>query len=227
MARAGADGVAAASRGGSRRLGRPPAVRSGETRDRIITVAQAQFARTGYASTSNKAIAREADLTTGSIYHYFPSKRALYGAVFEQVELEVFDRFAAVVASVDGGFLDKMAAVLAESVAIHREQPSLTDFFVAVPFEAQRTADLEGLDRRQAIDSLHFFGPLVAEGARSGEIAADVDVRAMTNAVMALAAGLARLGSQARDPDVHDRTARLIERMLRGRLFTPVTDGGS
>jgi AcrR family transcriptional regulator len=189
--------------------------------------AQAQFARTGYASTSNKAIAREADLTTGSIYHYFPSKRALYGAVFEQVELEVFDRFAAVVASVDGGFLDKMAAVLAESVAIHREQPSLTDFFVAVPFEAQRTADLEGLDRRQAIDSLHFFGPLVAEGARSGEIAADVDVRAMTNAVMALAAGLARLGSQARDPDVHDRTARLIERMLRGRLFTPVTDGGS
>ena len=188
-------------------------------------MAREQFARTGYASTSNKAIASEADLTTGSIYHYFASKEALYRAVFEQAELEVFDRFAAVVASVDGGFLDKMAAVLAESVAIHREQPSLTDFFIAVPFEAQRTAELEGLDRRQAIDSLHFFGPLVSEGARSGEIAADVDIRAMTNAVMALAAGLARLGSQARDPDVHDRTARLLERMLRGRLFTPAADG--
>ena len=224
MAPAGADGVAAGPRG-SRRLGRPPAVRSGETRDRIITVAREQFARTGYASTSNKAIASEADLTTGSIYHYFPSKEALYRAVFEQAELEVFDRFAAVVASVDGGFLDKMAAVLAESVVIHREQPSLTDFFVAVPFEVRRTAELEGLDRRQAIDSLHFFGPLVAEGARSGEIAADVDVRAMTNAVMALAAGLARLGSEARDPDVHDRTARLLERMLRGGLFRPVAEG--
>ncbi len=188
-------------------------------------MARQQFARTGYTSTSNKAIAREADLTTGSIYHYFSSKRALYGAVFEQAELEVFDRFSAVVASTDGGFLDKMAAVLAESVAIHREDPSLTDFFVAVPFEAQRSSDLEGLDRRQALDSLRFFGPLVAEGARSGEIPPDVEVRAMTNAVMALAAGLARLGSQVRDPDVHDHTARLLERMLRGQLFGPAVEG--
>jgi hypothetical protein len=132
-----------------------------------------------------------------------------------------------VVAGTEGGFLDKMAAVLAESVAIHRDDPSLTDFFVAVPFEAQRSTELAGLERRQSRDSVSFFAPLVAEGARTGEIEPDVDVRAVTNAVLALAAGLARLGSQVRDPDVHDRTAHLLERMLRGELFVRKEGGAT
>ena len=61
-----------------RKLGRPRDVDSSDTRQTLLEVARRIFARDGYGATTNRSIADEAGITTGAIYHYFPSKAELY-----------------------------------------------------------------------------------------------------------------------------------------------------
>jgi AcrR family transcriptional regulator len=203
----------------ARRLGRPPASSSAETRQRIVDVARERFATLGYATTSNKDIAHAAGITTGAIYHYFESKRDLYLAVFDEVEQLVFTRFKDALAESDGGFLDKLDRVLAEAVAINRDDPTVASFFVAVAVEAQRNEELAGLDRTQGIDAARFFGDLVREGYEKGEISGDVEPGHVTNALMAIASGLAQFSSLVQNRNAHAETTAVLMQIFRGELF--------
>lgn len=55
-----------------------------DRREQIIEAALRVFAQKGFAGATNKDIAREAGITPGLIYHYFPSKEALLKATIEQ-----------------------------------------------------------------------------------------------------------------------------------------------
>jgi AcrR family transcriptional regulator len=201
-----------------RRRGRPPAANSAETKERILRVARERFAHLGYAATTNKDIASAADITTGAIYHYFGSKRDLYLAVFEEVERQVFERFDGAAAG-GGTFVDRLTRVLHEAVAINREDGSIAAFFVAVPLDSVRNAELAGMATEQARDAREFFHRLVLDGVAAGEIPTDVPPQHVTNMVMALTAGLARFSTLIGDPDVHGQTTQVFERLLRGDLF--------
>lgn len=52
--------------------------------DRILTQALPLFAIQGYGGVTMREIACAAGLTIGTLYHYFPSKRALYLAVLDR-----------------------------------------------------------------------------------------------------------------------------------------------
>ncbi len=54
-----------------------------DTRDKIITAAYACFMEKGYEQTSVRMILEQAGVTTGSFYHFFPSKEALFEAVID------------------------------------------------------------------------------------------------------------------------------------------------
>ena len=56
----------------------------GETKERILSIATEVFFKNGYEATSVKMILNEAGIVTGSFYHFFPSKEALFEAVIEQ-----------------------------------------------------------------------------------------------------------------------------------------------
>lgn len=60
----------------------PPAAEPG-TRTRILETARRLFHEQGYAATGVSTILREADVLSGSLYHFFPSKEALLAAVLE------------------------------------------------------------------------------------------------------------------------------------------------
>ncbi len=47
------------------------------------------FGSQGFAATSVEDIAREARVTTGALYHHFPTKAAVFEAVFEQVHADL------------------------------------------------------------------------------------------------------------------------------------------
>ena len=55
----------------------------GETRDVIIQAAAKVFFENGFEKTSVKMILEEAHVVTGSFYHFFASKEALFEAVAE------------------------------------------------------------------------------------------------------------------------------------------------
>lgn len=52
-----------------------------DTQTAILDRCLRLFADKGYAGTSMRDIAREMDLSVAAVYHHFPSKRDLYGAV--------------------------------------------------------------------------------------------------------------------------------------------------
>lgn len=56
----------------------------GETREKIIKAATKVFFEHGYEETSVRMIQEEANVVTGSLYHFFPSKELLFEVVIER-----------------------------------------------------------------------------------------------------------------------------------------------
>jgi AcrR family transcriptional regulator len=60
-----------------------------QTRAALVLAGRSLFGRFGYAAASVEDLAREAGVTTGALYHHFPTKAALFEAVFELVHGEL------------------------------------------------------------------------------------------------------------------------------------------
>ncbi len=77
---------------------RTQAERSAATKDALLAAARPLFASKGFGGVSADAIANEAGVTRGAMYHQFTDKTELFAAVFEAVEAEVMTTVAAQVA---------------------------------------------------------------------------------------------------------------------------------
>src|SRR3954447_582900 len=100
--------------------GRPRDVDSAATRRDLLDGARRIFARDGYGATTNRSIALEVGITTGAIYHYFPSKADLYAAVYEQVQDIVHDRFEAAIRDT-GSLTERFGRALRAAVELNRD----------------------------------------------------------------------------------------------------------
>jgi len=73
------------------------AVRSSETRARLIASARVLFAERGFVAVGIEEIVRSANLTRGALYHHFRDKEDLFLAVYEQVESDLTTEIAQMV----------------------------------------------------------------------------------------------------------------------------------
>jgi len=80
-----------------------------QTRAALVTAGRRLFGTKGFAATSVEDIARAARVTTGALYHHFPTKAAVFEAVFEQVHAEMLVASAKASAAA-GGALEQMEA---------------------------------------------------------------------------------------------------------------------
>ena len=60
-----------------------------QTRAALVAAGRHLFGERGFAGTSVEDLAREARVTTGALYHHFPTKTLLFEAVFEQAHSEL------------------------------------------------------------------------------------------------------------------------------------------
>jgi AcrR family transcriptional regulator len=60
-----------------------------QTRAALVAAGRRLFGARGFAATSVDELAREARVTTGALYHHFPTKAALFEAVFLQAHSEL------------------------------------------------------------------------------------------------------------------------------------------
>jgi AcrR family transcriptional regulator len=60
-----------------------------QTRAALVDAGRRLFGEQGFRATSVEDLAREARVTTGALYHHFPTKTALFEAVFEYAHTEL------------------------------------------------------------------------------------------------------------------------------------------
>jgi AcrR family transcriptional regulator len=97
---------------------------SAERRDQILDVAERLFAENGFAETSMRAIAQEANVNVATLYYHCGSKEQLFSAIYARV----VDQIAALVGdalSTGGEFNEIVARVLDQVVEFFLKNPSI------------------------------------------------------------------------------------------------------
>lgn len=74
---------------------RAPQARGEATRERLLRAAERLFVRHGFDAVGVERIVRAAAVTKGAFYHHFADKRAVFRAVFEDVDREMSQRVLA------------------------------------------------------------------------------------------------------------------------------------
>jgi AcrR family transcriptional regulator len=221
--------AAVASRAGSRsgggsrqvprRLGRPVASDGDERRRLIIQVARRLFAQSGYLGTTNRAIADKAGITTGAIYHYFPSKLDVYLAVFEETDEVILARYREVTSDASLNFDERIAAILEVSPQLNVEDETLAAFIITAAFEANHNQDLMPTYQKHDRTIMRFFEQLVDQGVAEGVVSPGAGREAVLDALRVLTLGLTLFSVRVKDPERHRRAAAAIVKSLRGELF--------
>lgn len=199
------------------KVGRPRDGDSAETRRRILQAARVRFARDGFRATTNRLIAADVGITTGAIYHYVDSKAALYADVYCDTVDELYTEFERVAAEHDDIF-NQYSAVLRRACELQMDDPSITGFIVAVAQETQRHPDLLVLLSPQRGRHSRFFSGLVERAADRGQLAIDIDPRALADLLGAVLTGLARMSASAGDPARYTAAVEVLDRFLDGSL---------
>ncbi|HXW46605.1 MAG TPA: helix-turn-helix domain-containing protein [Streptosporangiaceae bacterium] len=184
-----------------------------QTRAALVTAGRALFGLRGFAGTSVEDIAREARVTTGALYHHFPTKAALFEAVFEQVHADLLQ--ASVQAAAAAGdpvellsagfnaFLDKVLEPEVQRIIVTDAPavlglPRFTELDERYAFAAT-VAALEAASESGALQvddpptlARLLLGALTRAGLLIASSADQVATRdAVANALRALLAGLA------------------------------------
>jgi AcrR family transcriptional regulator len=90
---------------------RPASLRAqqvAQTRAALIAAGRRLFGEHGFGPTSVEDLAREARVTTGALYHHFPTKTALFEAVFVQAHTDLLTASTAAAMGASDG-VDELA----------------------------------------------------------------------------------------------------------------------
>lgn len=203
---------------GSPLLGRPVGANSEETRTRILESTMRCVAEVGYARATIREIARGAQMTSGSLYHYFPNKAELVKATFDEVASIAVPRLAQAAAR-NESTLDKLMAVLDESTRVVRDYPLAVAFDRAI--RAESPPELHLAEESDTI--FGAFGDLIREilqqGVREKTLGPGVDVNGAVGAVYVVFRGLNEYAGSAPSADDFQATVTGLKQLLRGQLF--------
>jgi AcrR family transcriptional regulator len=205
-----------------RKLGRPPAANSADTRKRILDVARQSFAELGWETTTNNYVAAKAGMTSAALYHYFDSKLEMYQAVYDDVMRFVGDRFSEALATSDT-FVGQFEAVLETAHELNAHDPSLARFLGSARVDIARHDDLQKAMRRRPRAAEEIVARLVDTAISTGEITSSRR-EAISAFLRTILVGLNDAVSD--DLKLHRLAIDAIEAMIEGRLIKPVSADG-
>jgi AcrR family transcriptional regulator len=207
------------ARSAVRRLGRPAAAPSGETRARILRAARESFAALGYRRASNQAIAAAAGVTPNALYHYFASKADLFAAAHEAALAVLLDAYRAAAASA-GDPVEQLCALVEANAALNRAHPKLAEFLATAPLEAQRHPELAARLGSRGDEIARLLREILASGVAAGRLPAGLDVDAAVALLTAASFGLAWIHGVLPSAEAHEAALRAFQSLLRGELLS-------
>ena len=209
-----------------RRLGRPPATDGAETRRRLLEIALGEFAEQGYSDATLKAIAVKAGLTTGAVYHYFPSKVDLFLAVGEMS----IDEFTSTLDEQAEGaktFVEQLYAALEGIAILNARLPDMAPFLSNLETESRRYPELRDIHDRLVQQRDAYYRKIVMDAVDRGEITKQLDPQAVIDLVEAFRLGMARFSAQTRSIARHRALITAFEFLLDGDLIVRTGPGRS
>jgi AcrR family transcriptional regulator len=204
----------------NRRLGRPRGSTSDATRARILSAARACFGSQGFAVTTNRDIAERAGVTPPAIYQYFDSKLALYTAAAREAVIDVAQHMRPHIAA-GGSAAASLREIILSLLAMHDRDPSLTPFFAALRFEAQRNPEIDRAIKPDRDEILSVMAEVLKFGVGNGELDA-ADVPRVITMFIACTVGLSQFATVLGRELFADAVAAYAE-LLDGTLFRPPT----
>jgi AcrR family transcriptional regulator len=168
-----------------------------DRRNEILDAARRCFVRSGFDGASMQEICAEAGMSPGNLYRYFASKEELIAGIAERDRAEVAAEFASVDLS------QGLFAVL-EGLAHHHfsERPDEQVLLCTeVMGQARRHPEIARISQNFDRDVRQWLRTLFEEGARRGDIPADVDIEPVITMLMIIADGVWWRRALARDFD--------------------------
>lgn len=208
-----------AASAGSSLLGRPVGANSEETRKRILEATMRCVADVGYSRATIREIAREAQMTSGSLYHYFPNKAELVKATFDEVATIAVPRLAKA-AERNVSTLDKLMGVLDESMRVMQDYPLAVAFDRAIRAESPAELHLAQDSDARFIALRTLIRGILEQGAREDAMAPGVDLDSAANAIFLIFRGLNEYAASAPPAAEYHATVAGLKRLLRGQLFS-------
>ncbi|OJZ66704.1 TetR family transcriptional regulator [Mycolicibacterium diernhoferi] len=196
-------------------LGRPVGANSEETRRRIIDATMRCVAEVGYERATIREIARKAEMTSGSLYHYFPNKTELIKATVDEWAELTIPRIAA---SAQRGedFRDRLVAVFDECDQLMQEYPLIAMFDRAIRVgTARQLAE----SRETLFSSLREVTlDILRQAKREGALPRGAQLESVANSIYLVLQGMTDYAATA-DPEEYHATVKALKRLVSGTLF--------
>ena len=195
-----------------------PAKRQARRRH-IANTAAELFAARGFERTTTAEICRAAGMSAGNLFHYFPNKRAIFHAVFEDDErggTSKAEHLAAARAADDPwtALLDTV-----DFLAAPATEPLVPALVMEAMIQAYRDPDLEALLSRDNDEERSTVTTLLRSAAAAGQIDPALDPDDTAAWVMALIAAL--YTSAATDPSFSPADQLPTLRLILQRFLRP------
>jgi AcrR family transcriptional regulator len=185
-----------------------------EARARIIEAARKVFARKGTAATMSE-VAKEAGVSQGLAYRYFPSKEAILTELVRQMA-ESGGGASERVKRIPGSPAERLGLLVSYILDSRRDQPEFYQLLFRVIYDDKLESGVREVVNRSGKVMQGLIRGLIVEGQASGEIAED-DPDQLTAALMACLDGISRamvnLDPKAARASIPE--ARVIMRMFR------------
>jgi TetR/AcrR family transcriptional repressor of nem operon len=178
-----------------------------DTRERIVAVARDLVHGASLAEVSTEDVCRAAGVHKGSLYHFFPSKEALGGAVldhnWDMMRAVLDEAFAADVAPLDR--IDRFVDSFVRMLTLMRDRFGATPGCPLGTLASEVAAhgdDARAQAGRVLTGWMGYFSTAIAEAKGRGDVPADVDPGQASTRLLALMQGLALLAKAHDDPNL-------------------------
>jgi AcrR family transcriptional regulator len=158
-------------------------------------------------------VAREAGVSPGLAYHYFPSKEAIFIALVKQLTPPP-DELRAALEKVPGTPRDRLSRIVSTMVERRRKDPEFYLLLNQAVADDSLPSDIMESLKSQGLLMRDILRRLIIEGQATGEFAKD-NPNKLTRAILACLDGLSRMASlpsEQTEDEMPD--ASIILRML-------------
>jgi len=185
-------------------------------RDLILAAATRTFARAGCAEATMLDVAREAGLSVGALYRYYPSKDHLVQAVFARISESTRALFghAAEAAESPADILRNASRVILEHF---REDPTREEAILvleAILADARRPEDLMAGRRQLRSAYLFLTERLFRQAQEAGTLDRRVDTRGLALLFVSLMVGIHVVGLEVGDASELEPLLGVVDEML-------------